>query len=124
MRAAVFGVALAGAVANGAAGFAEPSNFGASPRLEMPDRPHFARHVPTDELPLLGPERSLPFAQNKGFSIGPFHAEAVTRYGGRGRRAHMAPHYRIEGLSVLGGAVGGSVDGRGGMVTLEWHTGQ
>lgn len=71
---------------------------------------------------MLGPDRGLPFAQSRGFSIGPFHAEAVTRYASRGRRAHMAPHYRLEGLTVLGGALGGSVDGRGGMVTLEWHT--
>jgi hypothetical protein len=122
MRAAVFGVALAGAVASGTAVVAEPSNVAASPRLEIPDRPHFAHHVPTGDLPLLGPERALPFAQTQGFSIGPFRAEAVTRYGGRGRRAHLAPHYRLEGLTVLGGAIGGSVDGRGGMVTLEWHT--
>jgi hypothetical protein len=124
MRAAVFGVALAGAVANGAAVAAEPSALSASPRIEIPDHPHFARHVPTEDLPLLGPDRGLPFAQNRGFSIGPFHAEAMTNYSGRGRRQRLTPHYRLEGMTVLGGAIGGSVDGRGGMVTLEWHTGQ
>jgi hypothetical protein len=33
------------------------------------------------------------------------------------------PHYRLEGVSLLGGSVGGSVDTRGGMLTLNWHTG-
>ena len=122
MRAAVFGVALAGAVASGTAAIAAPAELATSPRLEIPDRLHFARHGPSEDLPLLGPERGLPFAQNQGFSIGPFHAEAATRYSGRGRRARLAPHYRVEGLTVLGGAIGGSLDGRGGMVTLEWHT--
>ncbi|HEY1962411.1 MAG TPA: hypothetical protein VGG69_08335 [Rhizomicrobium sp.] len=124
MRAAVFGVVLAGAAANGTAAMAEPLGIAAAPRLEIPDRPHFARHVPTEDLPLLGPDRGMPFAQSQGFSIGPFRAEAVTRYGGRGRRQRLAPHYRLEGVTVLGGAIGGSLDGRGGMVTLEWHTGQ
>jgi hypothetical protein len=123
MRAAVFGVALAGAVANGAAAIAQAPDFSAA-RLELPDRPHFARHARTDDLPLLGPDRGPPFAQSQGFSIGPFHAEAVTRYGSRGRREHLAPHYRLEGVSVLGGAIGGSVDGRGGMVTLQWQLGR
>ena len=122
MRAAVFGVALAGAVASGAVAIADPASVTASPRLEIPEQPPFARHVPSEDLPLLGPDRGLPFAANRGFSIGPFHAEAVTRYGGRGRRQHLASHYRLEGVTVLGGAIGGSVDGRGGMVTLEWHT--
>jgi hypothetical protein len=122
MRAAMFGVALAGAVASGTATIAEPFNGAASPKLELPDRPHFGRHVVTEDPPLLGPEHSVPSAQNPGLSIGPFRAEAVTRYGGRGRRSHMAPHYRLEGVTLLGGAIGGSVDGRGGMVTLEWHT--
>ena len=122
MRAAVFGVALAGAVANGTAAIADPASLSASPRLEIPDHAHFTHYVRTEDLPLLGPDRGLPFAASQGFSIGPFHAEAVTRYAGRGRRQHLAPHYRLEGVSVFGGAVGGSVDGRGGMVTLEWHT--
>ena len=122
MRAAVLGVAFAGAVASGTVATAEPSTIAAGPRLEIPDRPHFARHLPTEDLPLLGPERGPPLAQSQGFSIGPFRAEAATRYGGRGRRAHLAPHYRLEGMTVFGGAIGGSMDGRGGMVTLEWHT--
>jgi hypothetical protein len=122
MRAAVFGVALAGAVTSGTATIALPSGFAASPRLEIPDRPHFARHVPTEDLPLLGPDRGPPFAQAQGFSIGPFRAEAVTRYSGRGRHQRLAPHYRLQGVTVLDGALGGSVDGRGGMVTLEWQT--
>ncbi len=124
MRAAVLGVlfviAESGAHAGGAAVLApEPKSF----PLALPDQPLFARPPRAVEPPLLGPERQAPSAAT-GLSIGPFRAVGITNELGRGRHPHPTPHYRLEGVTVLGGAVGGSVDGRGGMVTLEWHTGQ
>jgi len=79
-----------------------------------------ARHA---DLPLLGPERAPPLSGTGGFSIGPFHADTITKFSRRGGKAHLAPHYRLDGVTLLGGAIGGSVDGRGGMVTLQWKTG-
>jgi hypothetical protein len=124
MRAAVLGmlfvIAEAGAHAGGAAVVApEPKSLA----IALPDQPRFARPPQAPEAPLLGPEREAP-SSTRGFSIGPFHAEGITNEFGRGRHPHPTPHYRLEGVTVLGGAVGGSVDGRGGMVTLDWHTGQ
>jgi hypothetical protein len=78
-----------------------------------------ARHA---DLPLLGPERAPPPSGSGGFAIGPFHADTVTKFSARSGKAHLAPHDRLDGVSVLGGAVGASVDGRGGMVTLQWKT--
>jgi hypothetical protein len=121
MRAAVLGVlfVIAKSGAGGAAVVApEAKSF-----LALPDQPRFARPPRAAEAPLLGPEREAPSAA-AGISIGPFRAVGITNDFGRGRHPHPTPHYRLEGVSVLGGAVGGSVDGRGGMVTLEWHTGQ
>ena len=75
------------------------------------------------DLPLLGPERAPPLSGAGGFAIGPFHADTITKFSARGGKAHLSPHYRLDGVTLLGGAVGGSVDGRGGMVTLQWKTG-
>jgi len=90
------------------------SAIGTQPKFEVPRS--------RDRLPLLGPARPMPGGDNSGFSIGPIHADAITRYS-RSGKPHLAPHYRLEGVTVLGGSLGGSVDGRGGMVTLNWHTG-
>jgi hypothetical protein len=79
------------------------------------------RPRPHENLPLLGPQRPMPTASNSGFSIGPFHADTITRYS-RSGKAHLAPHYSVSGMTLLGGTIGGSVDGRGGMLTLNWHT--
>lgn len=90
------------------------SAIGNQPKFELPQS--------RENLPLLGPQRPMPGLQNSGFSIGPIHAEAITRYS-RSGKPRLAPHYRLDGVTVLGGSVGGSIDGRGGMVTLNWHTG-
>jgi hypothetical protein len=79
-----------------------------------------ARHA---DLPLLGPERAPPPSGAGGFAIGPFHADTITKFSGRSGKAHLSPHYRLDGVTLFGGAIGGSVDGRGGMVTLQWKTG-
>lgn len=55
----------------------------------------------------------------RGFSIGPFEADGTTEVG-LGRRGGFKPHYRLEGVSVIGGSIGGSVDGRGAMLSLRW----
>ena len=49
-----------------------------------------------------------------GMSFGPIQAESETVNG------HRRMHYRVEGLSLFGGDVGGSVGGRGAMLTLHW----
>lgn len=91
-----------------------------APHLSIPDEPRFTPRQRDADLPLLGPQMAQP--ASAGFSIGPFRAEGMREEAGRGRRMRLAPHYRLEGVSVLGGAVGGSVDGRGGMLTLDWRT--
>ena len=92
------------------------------PLVGLSERTPFTAARRPDSLPLLGPERPLPGGGASGFSIGPLHADAVTRFSGRSGKAHLVPHYRLDGITVLGGSVGGSIDGRGGMVTLNWHT--
>lgn len=55
----------------------------------------------------------------RGFSIGPIRADGADA-DGLGRRHGLRPRYRLEGVSVLGGSIGGSVDGRGAMLSLHW----
>lgn len=52
-------------------------------------------------------------------NFGPFHTE----FGGvTGRHMHLAT-VRLEGVSVLGGAIGGSLDSRSARITFSWPTG-
>ena len=81
----------------------------------------FVPHRPGDDPPLLGPERAPPASAASGFSIGPFRAEMGTS-ARPGHRARLSPHYRLEGVSVLGGSVGGTIGRGGGMITLQWRT--
>ena len=76
---------------------------------------------PRERLPLLGPPPTMPGGATSGFSIGPIRADSITRFSHTGK-ARLSPHYRLDGVSVFGGTIGGSVDGRGGMLTLNWHT--
>jgi hypothetical protein len=91
--------------------------------LDLSGHERFIEPTQHTDLPLLGPERAPPVSGSGGFAIGPFHADTVTKFSRRGGKAHVAPHYRLDGVSVFGGAIGGSVDGRGGMLTLQWKTG-
>lgn len=91
------------------------------PGLALSSRHAFVPQRPGDNPPLLGPERAPPASAATGFSIGPFHAEAETSVR-PGRRARLSPHYRLEGVSILGGSVGGSIGRGGGMLTLQWRT--
>jgi hypothetical protein len=79
----------------------------------------FAAH-PRADLPLLGPAPTPP-PSGSGFSIGPIHADMMTRTS-RGGRVSYKPHYRLDGVTFLGGSIGGSIDGRGGMLTLQWKS--
>lgn len=55
-----------------------------------------------------------------GLSFGPIHAEAVTeeRPGGKHR---TTMRYRVEGMQVFGGDIGGHLGGHSAMLTLHWH---
>jgi hypothetical protein len=97
-----------------------PGAVSAREPLAFSGQIHFAPRHRAD-LPLLGPQPTLP--PSPGFSIGPLHAEGFSREVGKNGRVRFKPHYRLEGVSVLGGSIGGSVSTRGGMLTLNWHTG-
>jgi hypothetical protein len=53
-------------------------------------------------------------APASGLSFGPIHAESEMING------HRRVHYSVEGLTLFGGTVGGSVGHRGAMLTLHW----
>jgi hypothetical protein len=51
-------------------------------------------------------------------NLGPLHTE----FGGAtGRHTHLAT-VKLEGVSVFGGSVGGSIDSRSARITLSWPT--
>jgi hypothetical protein len=73
------------------------------------------------DSPLLDEDssRSHYTPSNNGFGIGPIRADGNETVG-LGRRGGPKPRYRLEGVSVLGGSFGGTVDGRGAMLALHW----
>ncbi|MFL5240173.1 MAG: hypothetical protein ACJ8EL_21765 [Rhizomicrobium sp.] len=87
--------------------------------LALSDQMHFTMRRRAN-LPLLGPQPTPP--PSPGFSIGPIRAEGFSAQMGKNGKMRFKPHYRLDGVSVLGGSIGGSLDTRGGMVTLNWHT--
>ena len=87
------------------------------PRLRMPGEFALAPHrgAPSDNgliLGLQGGSQEAPPAA--GLSFGPIHAESEMVNG----RRHV--HYRVDGLTLLGGDIGGSVSRHGAMLTLHW----
>jgi hypothetical protein len=74
-----------------------------------------------DYSPLLDeyPSRFHYTPSDNGFGIGPIRADGNETVG-LGRRGGPKPRYRLEGMSVLGGSVGGTIDGRGAMLALHW----
>lgn len=88
--------------------------------IALSDRPSFAAPHRAD-LPLLGPAPAPP-PSGSGLTIGPIRAEMIGKTSPRTGRASFKPHYTLNGVTVLGGAVGGSLDTRGGMLTLQWRT--
>lgn len=54
-----------------------------------------------------------------GIRLGPLRTE----FGGiTGRHLHLAT-VRLEGISIFGGSIGGSIDSRSARITLSWPTG-
>jgi hypothetical protein len=74
----------------------------------------------SDALALNRP--NAPQAPASGLSFGPIRAEAVadTRPG----RRHTVMQYSLDGVHVFGGAVGGSLSGRGAVLSLHWPSGE
>jgi hypothetical protein len=51
-----------------------------------------------------------------------FGLEGTTRAGDPRHVRHVL-QYRLEGVSIMGGSVGGSLNGRGGVLQLQWPVG-
>ena len=91
--------------------------------LSLPERIHNPA-MPMSGMVLSSPqseaaEAALATAVHPGISFGPFR----TDFGGTtGRHMHLAT-VRLEGVSVFGGSIGGSIDSRSARITLSWHTG-
>jgi len=92
-----------------------------TPALILPARPSFvpARHGA--DMPLLGrPGLQMTDQAQPVLSIGPLQLEQKPQFG-RKRRMGF-PGYRVGGLKLFGGSLGGSIDGRGGSLSISWHT--
>jgi hypothetical protein len=63
-----------------------------------------------------------PPAARSGFFIEPMPVE--TTDDPRPGRRHRVLQYRLDGVSVLGGSVGGSLGGSGAVLSLHWPSGQ
>lgn len=70
---------------------------------------------------LLGDEaaRTHYTPSRSSFGLGPIRADGAQEEG-FGRRHALRPRYRLEGVNILGGSVGGTIDGRGAMLNLHW----
>jgi hypothetical protein len=94
-----------------------------SPGIRLPSAEEFAGAMARGraEIPPLENDASRFRYTPSGttFGIGPFRADAFET-AGSGRRTSMKPGFRLDGVRVFGGAVSGTVDGRGGMLTLHW----
>lgn len=99
------------------AGPLHPSPMPHDPLIPRWDTPRYTPEAERDGLPAFarldrgGDEEAN---AGSGLSFGPVHAESEIIHG------HRRIHYRIEGLSLFGGDVGGSVGRRGAMLTLHW----
>lgn len=79
----------------------------------------FATPVSGTEIVLPRSDAAQTAAAQPGISLGPLRTE----FGGiTGRHLHLAT-VRLEGISVLGGSIGGSIDSRSARITLSWPTG-
>lgn len=88
--------------------------------LSLPARIHtLAMTMPGTEFSLSQGDAVQAAHSVPSISIGPFHAD----FGGTtGRHMHLAT-VRLDGVSVFGGSVGGSIDSRSARIILSWHTG-
>jgi hypothetical protein len=56
-------------------------------------------------------------AEQHDLAVGPLHFGGTTSVGGRRRRLAS---FRVDGLTIFGGSVAGSVDGRSANIVLSW----
>jgi hypothetical protein len=101
------------------------TNEHASTRIDLPSADTFIyRHLRAENhaedsagLTLDNPHALAPSEGRSGpaLDIGAFHAEI----GGTGTHAHLA-HYTLEGVSVMGGQVSGSIDGKSARIAIDW----
>ena len=85
-----------------------------------------ARIIHNPAMAMSGNELSAPqfdaaqaASSHVSINLGPLHTE----FGGMtGRHMHVAT-VKLEGVSVFGGSIGGSIDSRSARITLSWHTG-
>ncbi|HEY2071092.1 MAG TPA: hypothetical protein VGG48_16160 [Rhizomicrobium sp.] len=98
----------------------------AKPPTVAPDGPSFSLKLPSEsrfyarsarQSDTFAPD-STAAAQPGGVSLGFVQAEAVRD--DRPGKHRSVMQYRLNGVQVMGGAVGGSLDGRGAVVTLHW----
>ena len=57
--------------------------------------------------------------ETQGVSVGPLRFGSG---GGMGRHTHLA-RFKVEGVTIFGGSVGGSLDGRSANIVLSWPAG-
>lgn len=86
------------------------------PRLRIPAQTVHGSAPQDGDLLIFGlhkaPETDASAAS--GISFGPIHAESETING----RRHV--HYHVDGLTLMGGEIGGSVSRHGAILTLHW----
>ena len=63
-------------------------------------------------------DRQRGFVQPPGIAFGPLHTE----FGGMAGRHMQLATMRLEGVSVLGASIGGSVDSRSARIMFTWPT--
>lgn len=77
-----------------------------------------------DDEHLVGTSRAGERSWGQGaLSVGPFHLDIENGEAGRdGKQSHFA-RLRLDGVSVLGGDVSGTFNGRAATIRLSWPTG-
>ena len=86
------------------------------PRLQLPGDVSFgapANRTDDNQIFNLKPQTGDD-APPSGMSFGPIHAESEIVNGKR------RMHYHVDGFTVMGGQIGGSLGHGGGMLTLHW----
>ena len=104
--------------------FARPVSM-PDPHLTLPAQDWVAADLAHRQSPdsalVVSRANALPATQT-GFFIEPLPVE-TTDDPRTGRRHHVL-QYRLDGVSVLGGSVGGSLGGSGAVLSLHWPSGQ